>query len=72
MYTHSTAAEGVRRGSGGGPEGKCQSSVASLVSLGIRRKVKNTRDIIFKVCCTVHEGICRSSLDAREPQNPTK
>eukprot|EP00976_Prorocentrum_cordatum_P055635 1122624-Prorocentrum_minimum.AAC.1 len=47
MYTHSTAAEaecqegqeGVRRGSGGGPEG---------------------------------EGNYRSSLDAREPQNPTK
>eukprot|EP00976_Prorocentrum_cordatum_P088115 1187180-Prorocentrum_minimum.AAC.2 len=45
----------VRRGSGGGREGKYRSSVASLVSLRTRLKAKNTRRN-FKVCCTVHEG----------------
>eukprot|EP00959_Pyramimonas_sp_CCMP1952_P472254 9499750-Pyramimonas_sp.AAC.1 len=43
--------EGVR----GGSRGRNRSSVASLVSLRTRLKVKITRGI-FKVCRTVHEG----------------
>eukprot|EP00976_Prorocentrum_cordatum_P091688 1188625-Prorocentrum_minimum.AAC.3 len=51
-----SAGEGIERGSSKGrPEGKYRSSVASLVSLRTRPKVKNTRSV-FKVCRTVHEG----------------